>query len=108
MEMYEGDPFSFFVLMGGYLLFPLSFIGLSLSLWAAVRTGKLDRTEAWWWLSVPYSLGFPTAFIAFRLTVFFHVVGPFVLVWFVTSVSSVVWMLVIMYRAETRGSGLYS
>lgn len=98
MEMYEGDRFSFVILIGGYLLFPLSFVGLSLSLWSGVSTRRLSRTEAWWWLSVPYSLGFPVAFLVFRLTVFFHVVAPFLLVWFMTSLSSVVWLLVTIYR----------
>jgi hypothetical protein len=94
MEMYDGDDFSFVILIGGYLLFPLSFTALFLSLWGAVRTGRLKKTEAWWWLSIPYSVGFPLTFVVLQLEVNFHVVGLFVLVWVLTSISSAVWILV--------------
>jgi hypothetical protein len=93
-------------LTGGYLLFPLSFSALSLSLWNAVVVGRLSRTEAWWWLSVPYSLGLPLAFMAFRLTVVFHAIAPFLLVWFVTSLSSSVWILSTLFCVTVfRGEG---
>ena len=107
MEMYEGDKFSFVILTGAYVLFPLSFFVLSLSLWIAVAAGQLSRTEAWGWLSVPYSLGFPLAFMAFRLTVVFHAIAPFLLVWFVTSLSSAVWILSTVFCVTVfRGEGV--
>src|SRR6266699_3544332 len=95
IEAYQGDRFSFVILIGGYLLFPLSFFALSLSVWRAVGMSRLSRMEAWWWLSIPYSAAFPLAIVTFRLEeLVVHVLGLFLLVWFATSLSSAAWTLI--------------
>jgi hypothetical protein len=102
MELYRGDWFSFVILIGGFLLFPLSFVALTLSVWQFVRTGRLSRMEAWWWLSTPYSAALPLVIVSLRLrdVVNVHSFGPYLLVWLVTGLSSAGWTLVIVFRVS--------
>jgi hypothetical protein len=101
MDLYQGNRFSFLILIGGFLLFPLSFVALAVYGWQGVRTGRLSRMEAWWWLSTPYSVALPLAVVALRLRkveINFHNFGLALVAWLVTGLSSATWTLVTILR----------
>jgi hypothetical protein len=72
---------------------------------AGFRMAKID---VWWWLSVPYSVIFPLLVLVFRLEEGVgHAAALFVLVSFLTTLSSAIWMFVTIYKkTASRNEGL--
>jgi hypothetical protein len=61
----------------------------------------MSKMDTWWWLSAPYSLIFPVFVLAFRLRESVgHAATLFLFVAFLAAVSSILWMLVTIYRVS--------
>jgi len=54
--------------------------------------------DTWWWLSVPYTVVFLLFVLLFRLEHYGHPLALFFLILFLTSISSIAWMLVTIRR----------
>ncbi len=67
----------------------------------------MNKMDAWWWVSVPYSVIFPLFVIVFRLKESIgHAATLFVLVSFLTTLSSGVWTFVTISRLTSHNTGL--
>jgi len=86
------------VLVASLPLFPLSLVVLSWTAWRGVTIHGMAKMEAWWWISVPFSVAYPLSLLVFRTEAFGHVLAPFALVWMVAVVSSGIWALASVYR----------
>ncbi len=63
---------------------------------------EMSRMDIWWWLSIPYSVVFPLFVLVFRLQESIgHAATLFLLISFLTTFSSAVWMLVTIYQLAT-------
>ena len=61
--------------------------------------------NAWWWLSVPYSVILPLFVLVFRLKDSIpHTLGLFIYLAFLTTFSSAVWMLKTIYQLTVSGN----
>jgi len=78
---------------------PLSFIALVALVVQGVRTRRIERMEAWWWLSAPYAAALPFSFIVFNLRTGEETIALFAIPACAGTVSSVGWMLTTLYRA---------
>ena len=75
--------------------------------WRGVTVYGMPKTEAWWWLSVPYSVAYPLSLLVFQLQEFGHALAPFALLSMATTVSSAIWILVAIYQlAVSRTTNL--
>jgi hypothetical protein len=83
------------------LSFTLSLVLLPLIVWRGVTTYGMDKMEAWWWLSIPYSVAFPLSMVVFRMQEFGHPLALFVLLYMIATVSSAMWMLASIYKLTT-------
>ena len=63
--------------------------------------------NTWWWLSVPYTVIFLLLVLLFGLEHYGHPLALFFLISFLTTFSSILWMLVTVRRQIlTRSKGL--
>ncbi len=81
-----------------FAAFPLFFLALVMLLYTArrgVAVYGMTKMEAWWWSSVPHAATFWLYFRVLRLERFTaHLLGPFVLVFMISTVSTGVWTVV--------------
>jgi hypothetical protein len=90
------------VLFGAY---PIWLAVWLVALYVALRgLGKLygkTKMEMWWWFSVPYSVAIPalSLILGFGSWATAHMLGPFMLVAFLTLPSSLLWAIVAVARA---------
>ena len=87
-----------------FLSFAISLAVLPFAMRRAIRLSQLDKIEAWWWLSVPYSVGYSSSILALRMNEFGPALAPFVLLYMLTLVSTAAWLLVILYLQVVRRS----
>ena len=96
-------PYSFIslgstVLIASCLIFLLSPIVLLATVWRAVWLRDLDKMDGWWWLSAPFSLAFPLSMGILHMWEFGHPLALLVVFFFVTALSSVLWMLAMIWQ----------
>jgi hypothetical protein len=73
----------------------VAFIGIWRTAWAY----RMEKMEAWWWLSVPYGVAFPLSVLFFRMKEFAgHALSLFLLIAFVNTLSLGMWALITIYR----------
>lgn len=89
--------------------FPLFVVTLALwpvtVVWGTWRH-RVTKTEAWWWLSVPFAIVFQCSlFIEFdNVPDGTLALAPLSLLYFIGALSSGLWALVTAYEMHTRGS----
>lgn len=86
------------ILIVSFLIFLLSPVVLLVTVWWGVSFRRLDKMEAWWWLSAPFSLAFPVSMGILHMWEFGHPLALLIICFFVTALSSVVWMLATIYQ----------
>jgi len=79
-------------------LFVLSLVVLLGVVWIGVRVHGLEKMDALWWLSAPYSIAFPLSMLLFQIQGFGHSLAPLFLLCMITTLSSAVWMLATIYQ----------
>ena len=86
-------------------IFVLSLMVLLGVAWRGVTVHGMDRMEAWWWLSTPYSVAFPLSMLVFQLQEFGHALALFVFFSIITTISSGMWMVATIYQvAASQGT----
>lgn len=87
------------VILGANPLFALSLIVLTFVAWRAVVVHHVPKMEAWWWLSVPYTVLFALCYRLFRWNCcVVHVYILFALVYMATLASTAAWTLAALYQ----------
>jgi hypothetical protein len=59
-----------------------------------IELKEKDKMDAWWWSSVPYTVVFLLLIVVFRLEAYGHPLALFIYVAFLTTASSIFWLLV--------------
>jgi hypothetical protein len=82
--------------------FVLGFFALTYVAWRAVRVYEMPKTDAWWWLSAPYSVAFASYFKLLNLERFaVHALPVFTYVFVITVVSTAIWTVVALYQVAS-------
>jgi len=86
------------VLVASFLAFILLPVVLLGTLWWGVSSRRVEKMEAWWWLSAPFSVTFPTSMATFHMGEFGHALAPFIILFYIAFLSSTAWMLATTYQ----------
>jgi hypothetical protein len=100
-ELRPADSFKLqrsIILIVPFLIFLLSPVVLLVTVWWGISFRRLDKMEAWWWLSAPFSLAFPVSMGILHMWEFGHPLALLIICFFVAALSSVVWMLATIYQ----------
>jgi hypothetical protein len=79
-------------------LFVLLLAFLIGTVWRGVAVHGMTKMDAWWWLSAPYSVGFPLCVLVFRLQEFGHPLAAFFFLCAITTLSLAAWTLTAVYQ----------
>ena len=102
------EPMSDVLLLLLFVSFMLSLLLLPIVVWRAVRIYGMDKMEAWWWLSAPYSIVFPLSILLLSLQEFGHAIAPFWLLYFAALVPTALWLLTMLYKIATSHTSALS
>ena len=76
----------------------LSFIMQIIMTCRYVRSNRMTKMEAWWWMSLPFSVAFPLSVLLLFKVEVGHAFAPFVLIWIVAIISTGIWTLAKVYQ----------
>jgi hypothetical protein len=86
------------ILVASMLLLPLSYVFLLAIVWRGVKADAMNKLEAWWWLSAPYSVVVPLSAEVFHMENAADILMLLAVLAIMTTVSSIVWMLTTVYQ----------
>jgi hypothetical protein len=79
-------------------LMPLSFIGLVAIVVQGARSHRIEKMQAWWWLSAPYAAALPLSLVLLNVREGNETVDLLIIPALVAMLSSIGWMLTTIYR----------
>jgi hypothetical protein len=83
------------VSLASSLIFLLSPVVLLGTVWWGVSFHRLEKMEAWWWLSAPFSMAFPISMATFQMWEFGHPLALFIVFFYICFLSSTIYQLTV-------------